>query len=298
MPSDTTARRRLWRILEGHEFCQLASGPPPHDHPYDCVTDGEGLYGGNEACTFELTRAAVVVGTEYQVEGGQFDYLLVEAPGFTPGFPRPPERARLEAGTRVRWQTDASVHFGGFTLCASPDESPAAPPTMPSSVPQAASVSPSPTRAPSPPQSQWPPALTPREQALSSRVDSGDAQASSGGARHGTDGPGAVAMDRDTFVGIVASCAACTLLVVIVAIILVRRRRHMHARGTRTIVTAVPMTTIHNPVANQLSSQGQAYATASASDSILQPLDSSDITVKPPTYGMAAASARSRTAHA
>lgn len=223
----------------------------------------------------------------------QFDYIVVEAPGFAqPGFPRYPERVGLLAGTQIRWHTDASVHFGGFTLCAELGEplplpsAPLAParhppptssPTLSSSPPVApvrspttllpSSVDPYPgVLAPAMPSPSLRPHLSPP---LAPDEPIIDEFTSAAGTRTQQS-----SLYPDAFVGIVAGCASCTLITVIIASLLVWRRRAMHGRGTRTIVTAVPMTTIQNPIANHQSAITQVSTTAHGVATI-QPLEAS-----------------------
>ena len=79
------------------------------------MTEGKGLYGDNEACMIKTLRALAVTATEFETEEC-CDHLTIAGTPYNGGSG--PQALPLDQGTELVWTSDASVTFGGFTLCA------------------------------------------------------------------------------------------------------------------------------------------------------------------------------------
>jgi hypothetical protein len=125
--AENTAQRRLttgWTITSGSSVCvevQDAAGN-------SCIEDvnlGSAHYGNNDLCEFTYTGSATITGSSWELEPHSscgYDFLQVNgatkycgATSYTRAFP-----ATLDVSgtTTFKFDTDGSVRFDGFQLCA------------------------------------------------------------------------------------------------------------------------------------------------------------------------------------
>ena len=118
----------MWRVTYGHEFCQVTRGGA-------CVTDGEGNYGANEACTIEATRPLYATADYYAAS--TVDHMTILGVDYFSSTG--PLNLQMAAGDVMYWHTNGAVHSGGFTICGTegqveilpPSPAPPAPPLPP-----------------------------------------------------------------------------------------------------------------------------------------------------------------------
>jgi hypothetical protein len=89
-----------------------------------CVTDGQGNYGQNERCTITVGTAGRVTATQFNIEGGNYDYLTIAGTAYRSRYSAPTNVA-VSAGATISWSSDGSLERGGFRLC--PSAAPAGP---------------------------------------------------------------------------------------------------------------------------------------------------------------------------
>ena len=132
-------------IKSGGVYCQLTSSPPRFTSELDCITDGPGYHGNNEACEIEIERDIRLVSVEFAVEGGGYDYLEIKGTKYTDTTF---DTLLLRVGDIIKWKTDLSNTSPGFTVCAENLPPPSPPPTPPPSPPPPSPAAPGGTSLP------------------------------------------------------------------------------------------------------------------------------------------------------
>jgi len=134
----------LLELLSGAPDCFITG---PTHATSNCFTDGIGAHGNNERCSMRAVIDLTVSATQYDVEQF-FDYVSIYIGGrvtrYSGGIP--PMNIFMPAGSTVTWQSDSSVTFGGFSLCAT-----TMPPMMPPSPPSSPAPGSPPPSPPAPP---------------------------------------------------------------------------------------------------------------------------------------------------
>merc|ERR1719201_156401 len=104
----TTASSDYWQVKSGSWYCEIVDGGR-------CVTDGSGYYGSNERCEVIARRPLVINTTQYDVEGGGYDYLTVN--GYQYKY-SPPNGVAMRGGAALKWYSDGSGQGAGWKVCA------------------------------------------------------------------------------------------------------------------------------------------------------------------------------------
>ena len=79
------------------------------------MTDGSGNYGNKERCEVIARRPLVINTTQYDVEGGGYDYLTVN--GYQYKY-SPPNGVAMRGGAALKWYSDKSGNGAGWKVCA------------------------------------------------------------------------------------------------------------------------------------------------------------------------------------
>ena len=139
-PTTTAPTNDAFLVVSGEEFCQLVNDG-------QCVTDGIGVYGNNEACVIELQRSGWVSSTEFNTQFG-YDHVTIDGTQFSGRSyaPNGPDGFAVTPSSTIRWTSDESVSLTGWTICFSATAAPAIPSVAPVGAPTLF-----PSRAPSPP---------------------------------------------------------------------------------------------------------------------------------------------------
>ena len=66
----------VFAITSGWDFCKYTASPPEFNGTFDCVTDGNGDYGNNAACTIEISKATNLTKVQYEIEDN-YDYMTI-----------------------------------------------------------------------------------------------------------------------------------------------------------------------------------------------------------------------------
>ena len=122
-PPPTTPDTDLWEVTRSVPFgsCELAPGGT-------CVTDGAGVYGNRERCTFTALQAIIVNANDFVTELNN-DYIDIGGTRFSGTIG--PSRLIMAAGETMVWYTSSYTERNGFTICATPAPSPPTPQTPP-----------------------------------------------------------------------------------------------------------------------------------------------------------------------
>lgn len=96
MVSGTDAQP-YWSIVSGGSYCEVTSNG-------DCITDGIGSYGNNEACTMRAEVEMTITATEFDTEQG-YDFITVEGTLYSGS--QGPMNLQVTAGTNVTWNSNA-----------------------------------------------------------------------------------------------------------------------------------------------------------------------------------------------
>jgi hypothetical protein len=83
-----------------------------------CFTDGVGMYGNNERCTFRVLRPATLVTPNGFSTETFFDVLVVGSNAYSGSTG--PAGLTVSPDTVITWSSDDSVTSGGFYVCAGP----------------------------------------------------------------------------------------------------------------------------------------------------------------------------------
>ena len=109
-----------------------------------CVTDGPGVHGNAERCTFQALADLYAQGTYFTTESN-YDYIQIGRRRFSgTNAPANVQMTRLQT---MSWYTDGSVIRGGFTICATTSRLLFPPPPPPSPSPPPPIYSPAPPQA-------------------------------------------------------------------------------------------------------------------------------------------------------
>jgi hypothetical protein len=140
-----SATQSMWSV-SGDARCSTTRGGR-------CITDGDGDYAHNMACTFEALQSLSVVTVHFSLERN-YDYLYL---GTRDVYrerwdgSRGPDWLLLEPGDSLYFDTDSSVSRSGFEVCAMDPDTPWPPRPPPNPRPP-------PPPSPSPPPAPFPPA--------------------------------------------------------------------------------------------------------------------------------------------
>ena len=140
----------MWQIVSGSAYCQVETNG-------QCVTDGAGNHGANEACTMRATQDmyatapaetfAVQTGSSYS---GCRDYIEIEGTRYCGADG--PANVFMRVGAIMTWFTNGYGNYGGWVICGSVNPAvlpPASPPLA--SPPPPNPSPPPPTYSPAPP---------------------------------------------------------------------------------------------------------------------------------------------------
>ena len=121
----------MFTVVSGGEFCVITNAS-------QCVSDGATNYGNLQRCVIRANQNLYATATYYAVET-YYDYLTIYTPTVSstgsasyrtrnnPG----PQDVFMRQGDTMRWYTDGSVTFGGFTVCGSHNMHPPPPAPTP-----------------------------------------------------------------------------------------------------------------------------------------------------------------------
>ena len=100
-------------VTSGGQYCSVSG---------NCVTDGNGGHGNNEACQMLVVSAGTLSATEFETESG-YDYVTINGHQFSGnGLNNGPTHVPVGAGETFTWTSDASVTRAGWTICWAPPE--------------------------------------------------------------------------------------------------------------------------------------------------------------------------------
>ena len=138
----------LWTVTNGSTYCEVSSAG-------QCVGDGVGNYGVNEACTVQAVIAMTVSATSFSTEAG-YDYVEIKGTQYS-GISGP-SSVVMAAGETLRWHSDSSQGSSGFEICGNllPSQPPP-PPLLPPHPPFPPRPPLPPPQPPLPPPSPLPP---------------------------------------------------------------------------------------------------------------------------------------------
>jgi len=97
-------------VSAGASYCQLNAN--------NCVSDGTGNHGDNEACTINVLGAGKLTATDFNTESG-YDYVTIGGTRYSGGTG--PSNVAVAAGSTFTWRSDSSITSAGFTICWAPD---------------------------------------------------------------------------------------------------------------------------------------------------------------------------------
>jgi len=94
------------QVSAGASFCQVDAN--------NCVSDGTGNHGDNEACTINVLGAGTLTATDFNTEPG-YDYVTIGGTRYSGGTG--PSDVAVAAGSTFTWRSDSSITRAGFTIC-------------------------------------------------------------------------------------------------------------------------------------------------------------------------------------
>ena len=127
-----------WRVVSGGQYCELITRATGEN----CVHDGNGNTGNNEACVVEALRSFYAHATLYDVET-YYDYITLNGTAFRGGQASPPVNVLMNRGDTLQWYADSSVTYAGWEICAFLSPATLAPPPPPQPSPPPPSPRPS-----------------------------------------------------------------------------------------------------------------------------------------------------------
>jgi len=98
------------QVSAGASYCQVDAN--------NCVSDGTGNHGDNEACTINVLGAGTLTATDFDTETG-YDYVTIGGTRYSGGTG--PSNVAVAAGSTFTWRSDSSITNAGFTICWTPE---------------------------------------------------------------------------------------------------------------------------------------------------------------------------------
>ena len=92
-------------VTTGSSYCQVSG---------NCVSDGAGSHGNNEACTIQVQTTGTISSPEFNTESG-YDYITIGGRRYSGD--RGPNDVAVFAGSTFTWRSDSSVTRPGWRLC-------------------------------------------------------------------------------------------------------------------------------------------------------------------------------------